>query len=94
MEDEYDDIAVIVSFTFVAFASCASSVANLPEYLVVDSACSVNLTPFRSDFSDFHPSSRHSTVGGVGVFVMDSGIVRVTMRLLVCGQTVSRRIYE
>jgi hypothetical protein len=77
MEDEYDDTAVIASFTFAAFTSCASSIANFPEYLVVDFACSVNLTPFISDFSDFHPSSRHSTVGDIGVFVMDCGIVRL-----------------
>jgi hypothetical protein len=39
MEDEYDDTAVSASFTYVAFTSPASSVADLSDYWVVDSAC-------------------------------------------------------
>jgi hypothetical protein len=32
MEDEYDDTAVSTSFASVAFASCASSIADLFDY--------------------------------------------------------------
>jgi hypothetical protein len=82
MQDEYDDKEESVSFTSVAFASRASSIADMSDYLVVDSACSVNLTAFRSDFSEFNPSSRHNTVGGVGVSVKGSGLVRVPICLV------------
>jgi hypothetical protein len=67
MHDEFDDTEVGTSFAYVAFASSASPVTDMSEYWVVDSACFVNLTAFRSDFTEFHPSSRRSTVGGVGV---------------------------
>jgi hypothetical protein len=87
MEDEYDDTAVSVYFTSVAFTSRASSFMS--DYLVVDSACSVNMIAFRSDFFEFNPSSRHSTVVGVGVSVKGSGLVRVPI-CLVSGQTVVR----
>jgi hypothetical protein len=92
MQDEYDDTEVSVSLTSVAFTSPASSVANLSDYSVVDSACSVSLTAFRYDFSEFNPSFRHSTVGGVGVSVMDSGLVRAPI-CLVSGQTVVRHVH-
>jgi hypothetical protein len=82
MHDEFDYTMVSTSFASVAFASSASYVADLSDYLVVDSACSVNLTAFRSDFSEFHPSSRRSTVGGVGVTVQGSGTVRIHICLV------------
>jgi hypothetical protein len=91
MEDEYDDTAVSVSFTSIAFTSLASSIADMSDYWVVDSACSVNLTAFRSDFYEFNPSSRHSTVGGVGVSVKGIGFVRVPI-CLVSGQTDVRHV--
>jgi hypothetical protein len=76
MEDEYNENAVNVSFNYVAFTSSASTIDDMSDYMVVDTACSVNLTTYRSNFSDFHPSSRLSTVGGVvGVSLMRSGIV-------------------
>jgi hypothetical protein len=92
MQDEYDDTEVGTSFASVAFASAASTVADLSDYWVVDSACSVNLTSFRSDFSEFHPSSRRSTVGGVGVTVQGSGTVRIPI-CLISGRTVFRRVH-
>jgi hypothetical protein len=92
MHDEYDDTEDGTSLAFAAFASSASSVADLSDYWVVDSACSVNLTAFRSDFSEFHPSSRRSIVGGVGVTVQGSGTVRIPI-CLVSGQTVFRRVH-
>jgi hypothetical protein len=92
MHDEYDDREVNTSFASVAFASSASYVAHMSDYWVVDSACSVNLTAFRSDFSEFHPSSRRSTVGGVGVTVQGSGTVRISI-CLVSGRTVFRRVH-
>jgi hypothetical protein len=47
MQDEYDDTKVGTSFASVAFASATAPVADLSDYWVVDSACSVNLTSFR-----------------------------------------------
>jgi hypothetical protein len=91
MEDEYDDTAVSVSFTSVALTPHASSVTDLSDSWVVDSECFVNLTAFRSHFSEFNPSSRHSTVGGVGVYVLGSCTIRVPI-CLVSGQTVFRQV--
>jgi hypothetical protein len=90
--DEFDDTKVGISFAFVAFTSSASSIADMSYYWVVDSACSVNLNAFRSDFSEFHPSSRRNTVGGVGVTVQGSGTVRIPI-CLVSGQTAFRRVH-
>jgi hypothetical protein len=92
MQDEYDDTEVGTSFASVAFTSATAPVADLSDYWVVDSTCSVNLTSFRSDFSEFHPSTRHSTVGGVGVTVQGSGIVRIPI-CLISGRTVFRRVH-
>jgi hypothetical protein len=90
MEDEYDGTAISVSFAYVAFASSASSLAGLCDYWIVDSACSVNLTSFRSEFF-FLPLSRRSTVGVVGITVQGSGIVRIPI-CLVSDHTVFRRV--
>jgi hypothetical protein len=92
MHEEYDDIEVSNSFASVAFASFASYVADMFDYWVVDSACSVNLITFRSEFSEFHPSSRRSTVGGVGVTVQGSGTVHIPI-CLVSGRAVFRRVH-
>jgi hypothetical protein len=92
MHDECDDTEVSTSFAYVAFASFASSVANLSDYWVVDSACSVNLTAFRSDFSECHSSSSRSTVCGVGVTKQGSGIARIPI-CVVSGQTVFRCVH-
>jgi hypothetical protein len=53
MQDEYDDTEVGTSFASVAFASAASTVVDLSDYWVVDSACSANLTSFRRIFRNF-----------------------------------------
>jgi hypothetical protein len=91
-DDEYNDTAVTFSFTSVAFTSSASSVADLSDYWVVDFACFVDLTALRFDFSGIQPTSRHSTVGGVGVFVMGSGTARIPVGL-VYGHTMFRRVH-
>jgi hypothetical protein len=46
----------------------------MSQVWVVDSACSVNLTAFRREFTTFASSSDSSRVGGVGVDVMGRGI--------------------
>jgi hypothetical protein len=46
IKDEYDDTVVSVSFTYVAFTSHASSVADMSDYWVVDCASSVHQTEF------------------------------------------------
>jgi hypothetical protein len=92
MEEEYGDTAVSVSFAYVAFASSASSLADLSDYWVVYPACSVNLTAFRSEFVYVHPPSRRSTVGEVGVTVQGNRTVRIPISL-VSGQTVFRRVH-
>jgi hypothetical protein len=92
MQDEYDDTKVGTSFAYVAFASATTNVADLSDYWVVDSACSVNLTSLRSDFSEFHSTSRRGTVGGVGVTVHGSGTVRIPI-CLISGRTVFRHVH-
>jgi hypothetical protein len=92
MQDEYDGTEVGTSFASVAFASATAHVADLSDYWVVDSACSVNLTSFQSDFPEFHSSSRRSTVGGVGVTVQGSRTVRIPI-CLISGRTVFRRVH-
>jgi hypothetical protein len=90
---EYDDTGVCVSFTSVAFTSHSSSFIDLSIYWVVDSACSVNLTTFRYDFPKLSPSSRHSTIGGVGLSVLGRGIVRVPICFVSC-KTVFRHVHS
>jgi hypothetical protein len=53
MVDEYDDTAVNVSFASVVFTWFTTSLADLSDYWVSNSAYSVNLTAFRSDLTDF-----------------------------------------
>jgi hypothetical protein len=54
-KDEYDDTEVSVPFTSVAFSSSLTPGRDLSQFWVVDSACSINLTAFRSDFATFTP---------------------------------------
>jgi hypothetical protein len=75
--DEYDDNEVSVPFNSVAFSSSLAVGRNLSQFWVVDSACSINLTAFQSDFVRFTPPSAPSRVGGVGVDVKGSGSVRI-----------------
>jgi hypothetical protein len=72
---------VSVPFSSVAFSSSIILGRDLSRHWVVDSACSINLTAFRSDFSTFTPPSTRSRVGGVGVDVKGSGFVRMSIRL-------------
>jgi hypothetical protein len=53
--DEYDDTEVSVLFTFVAFSSSLTTGCDLFQLWVIDSACSINLTAFRGDFTTFTP---------------------------------------
>jgi hypothetical protein len=67
--DEYNDTEVSAPFTSVAFSSSIAPGRDLSPFLVVDSACSINLTAFRHDFDTFDSPSAPSRVGGVGVDV-------------------------
>jgi hypothetical protein len=82
--DEYDDTEVRVSLSYVAFSLSTTHGRDLLQYMIVDSACSINLTAFRSDFSTFTPPSTRSRVGVVGVDVQGSGSVRMSIRLASC----------
>jgi hypothetical protein len=53
--DEYDDTEVSVPSSSVTFSSFLTPGRNLSQFLVVDSACSINLTAFRGDFVGFTP---------------------------------------
>jgi hypothetical protein len=90
--DKYDDIVVRVSFSSLAFSSSLAHGRDLSQFWVVDSACSINLTAFRSDFVTFAPPSAPSCVGGVGVDVKGSGSMRISIRLA-CGQAIHRTIH-
>jgi hypothetical protein len=72
---------VSVPFNSAAFSSFITHGRDLSQHWVIDSACSINLTACRSDFSMFTPPSTRSRVGGVGVDVKGSGSVRMSMRL-------------
>jgi hypothetical protein len=89
--DEYDDIEC-VPFGSVAFSSSLTHGRNLSHFLVVDSACSINLTAFKSDFVRFTPPSAPSRVGGVGVDVKGSGSVRISA-WLASGRLIHRTIH-
>jgi hypothetical protein len=53
--NEYDDTDVSVLVTSVAFSSPLTPGRDLSQIWVDDSACSINLTAFRSDFATFIP---------------------------------------
>jgi hypothetical protein len=77
--DEYDDTEVSVPSSYVAFSSSLAHGRDLSQFWVVDSACSINLTAFRSDFVTSTPPSAPSRVGGVGVDVKGSGTLRISI---------------
>jgi hypothetical protein len=91
--DEYDDTEVSVPSNYVAFSSSLPLGRDLSQLGVADSACSINnLTVFRSDFVTFTPPSAPSRMGGVGVDVQGSGLVRISF-WLASGQTIHRTIH-
>jgi hypothetical protein len=90
--DEYDDIEVSVPFSSVVFSSSLTPGRNLSQFWVVDYACSINLTAFKSDFVRFTPPSALSHVGGVGFDVKGSGSVRISVRLA-SGRLIHRTIH-
>jgi hypothetical protein len=90
--DEYDDTEVNIRFGSVAFSSSLAPGRDLSQFWVVHSACSINLTAFRSDFVTFFPPSAPSRVGGVGVDVKGSGSVHISIRLASC-PTIHRTIH-
>jgi hypothetical protein len=78
---ECDDTEVSVPFNIVAFSSSFAHGRDLSQFWVVDSACSINLTAFRSDLATSTSPSAPSRVGGVGVDVKGSGSVGIFFRL-------------
>jgi hypothetical protein len=89
--DEYDDTEVSVPFSSVAFSSSLTPGRNLSQLWVVDSAYSINLTAFKSDFVRFTPPSAPSRVAGVGVDGKGSGSVRISV-MLASGRLIHRTI--
>jgi hypothetical protein len=83
---------VSVPCSCVVFASFLTPSRDLSQFWVVDSACSINLTAFRSDFVTFTPPSAPSRVGGVGVDVKGSDLVRLSI-WLASGQIIHRTIH-
>jgi hypothetical protein len=90
--DEYDDTEVGTTFCSVALSASTPPGRDLSNLMVIDSACSINLTAFRSDFVSFDPPSGTSRVGGVGVDVLRSGNVEISIPL-VSGQTIRRTFH-
>jgi hypothetical protein len=85
--DVYDDTKVSLSFSSVAFTSSLTPGCELSNFRIVDSACSLNLTEFRDDFVTYEPPSGPTRGNGVGVNVMGSGTIRVSVPL-VSSQTI------
>jgi hypothetical protein len=90
--DEYDDTEVGTRLCSIAFSASTPPGRDLSDFWVVDSACSINLTAFRSDFVSFDPPSDNSHVGGVGVDVLGSGNVEINIQL-VSGQVIRRTVH-
>jgi hypothetical protein len=80
--DEYDETEVGTTFCSIAFSASTPPGRDLSDFWVVDSAFSINLTAFRSDFVSFDPPSGTSRVGGVGVDVLGSGNVEINIPLV------------
>jgi hypothetical protein len=90
--DEYDDTGVSLPFSSFTFSYSLAPYRDLSQFWVVDSACSINLTCFRSDFVTLDPPSVPSRVGGVGVNVKGNGTVRITTPLA-SRQSIHRTIH-
>jgi hypothetical protein len=80
-KDEYDDTEVSVPFSSIAFSSSLAHGRDLSMFWVIESACSFNLTAFRSDFGKVAPPSAPSRDGGVDVDVKGGGTVRISILL-------------
>jgi hypothetical protein len=80
---------VSVPFTSVALSFSLTHGRDLSHLWVVESAISINLTAFRSDFAALEPSSGSSRVRGVGVDVMGSGIVQIATPLCLAQPSVA-----
>jgi hypothetical protein len=89
--DEYDT-EVGATFNSIAFSAFTPPGRDLSQFRVVDSACSINFTAFRSNFVSFKPPSGTYRVGSVGVALRGSGNVQITIPL-VFGQTVRRIVH-
>jgi hypothetical protein len=90
--DEYDDTEVSATFCSIAFFASAPPGRDLSQFWVVDYACSINLTAFRSDFVSFDLPSGISRVGGEGVDVRGSGNVEIAIPL-VYGRIIRRTLH-
>jgi hypothetical protein len=90
--DEYDDSEVSVPFNSVAFSSFLAHGRDLSQFWVIDSACSINLTTFQSDFVTFAPHSAPYRVDGVGVDVKGSGMVQIST-ILSSHQAIHRKVH-
>jgi hypothetical protein len=89
----YDDTEVKIPFSCVAFSSSLTHGRDLTQFFVDDSACSINLTAFRSDFATFAPPSTPSRVGGVGVDVNKGiGSLQISIRVAY-GQAIQRTMH-
>jgi hypothetical protein len=91
-DGEYDDTEVSVPFSSIAFSSSVAHGRDLSRFSVINSACSKNLTAFRSDFGTFDPPSITSRVGGVRLDLKSSGTVRIII-LLVSGMSFRRIVH-
>jgi hypothetical protein len=89
---EYDDTEVSVPLSSVAFSSSLAHGRDLSQFWVVDSACSITLIAFRSDFVSFASPSAPSRVGGVGADGKGSGSVQNSIRLA-CSYAIHRTIH-
>jgi hypothetical protein len=85
--DAYDDTKVSEPFKYIALLSSLAPGRDLSRFWVVDSAYSISLTAFRSDFATLHPPAHSSRVGAVGVDVQGSGTLQ-TVIPIVAGQLI------
>jgi hypothetical protein len=90
--DKFDDNEVSVPVTSLAFSSSIAPGRDLSQFLVVDSACSINLTAFLHDFDTFDSPCTPSRVGGVCVHVKGSGTVRLSI-MLAHGHLIHRTVH-
>jgi hypothetical protein len=90
--DEYDDTVVSVPFRSGAFSSSLTPGRDMSQLWVIDSARSINLTFFRTDFVSFDPPSVTSRVGGVGVDVKCSSTIQIIISV-VYNQSIRHTVY-